>query len=331
MTVLANFYGMLERKTPSALKQVIPARWRIWLGYQIMEGRRLPGVSITSGDNRAFRRPLRLWPGETEKSLYDYLAEFYIEGEGRTPERENYLRHAFRRFLYTLEIVPEGEGRLLEIGANPNFTSLLLRRFTRYALTYTNYLGPDGPPELEQVMVNGQGERVSFPAMNYNLETEPLPVAAGTFDVILLCEVLEHLTNDPYTALLHLKAGLKHNGHLVLTTPNATRWQTVAMLMGGQNIFDHYSFYGPYGRHNREYTPDEVRRLLEHLGFAVEESFTSDINRAMIPDKEPYWHVLNRRAESLGEYTFVRARNVAPAHPKRPAWLYQSYPPDQVA
>lgn len=330
--MLRNFYTQLERKTPNAVKRAIPEQWRVWLGYQIKVGRRGRATPPKSRqDNAAFLRPLALPSGETEQAIRDYLGGFYIEGEGLTPERQGYLHHAFRRFLYTLEIVPDGTGRLLEVGANPYFISLLLHRFTHYDLAYTNYLGPEGPPELEQIMVNDQGERLSFPAANYNLEDDPLPFADETFDIILLCEVLEHLTNDPYAALMHLKAGIKQGGHLVLTTPNVTRWQTVTQLVAGQNIFDDYSVYGPYGRHNREYTPDEVQRLLEHLGFVVEELFTSDVTLETANGLEPLMPLLARRRDRLGEYTFVRARNVGPANPKRPAWLYRSYPPDQIA
>lgn len=47
------------------------------------------------------------------------------------------------RFLYTLNLIPEGAtGRLLEIGANPYFTTLLLKYFrSSLDMTLTNYFG----------------------------------------------------------------------------------------------------------------------------------------------------------------------------------------------
>lgn len=327
--MLSRFYRTLERTTPAWVKQVIPTRWRIWLGYQIKVKYR--PAPPPPRDNHAFRHPLSLPPGSSEDAIYQYLAGFYIPEEGLTPEREGYLRHAFYRFLYTLQLAPAGEGRLLEIGANPYFISLLLRRFTRYALEFTNYFGHDGPVELEQTVVNDrEGERVVFRSTSNNLETEPLPFPDRHFDVILCCEVIEHLTNDPCAALTHLKDALKPDGHLILTTPNVARWQSVARLLAGHNIYDDYSAYGPYGRHNREYTPDEMRRLLEHMGFEVEEMFTSDVGPAEMTHLGRYFHLLEPRLPWLGEYMFIRARNVAPAQTKKPAWLYRSYTADEV-
>ena len=80
------------------------------------------------------------------------------------------------------------------------------------------------------------------------------------FDHILFCEVLEHLTNHPLRAVLQLKKVLKPDGMLVLTTPNAARLENVVAFIEGRNIYDPYSAYGPYGRHNREYTRHELHQ-----------------------------------------------------------------------
>ena len=47
------------------------------------------------------------------------VAGFYVKVDGPLPEREHYLEASLRRFLYTLQLVPEGNGKLLEIGAGP--------------------------------------------------------------------------------------------------------------------------------------------------------------------------------------------------------------------
>jgi SAM-dependent methyltransferase len=132
---------------------------------------------------------------------------------------------------------------------------------------------------------------------------------------------------------LEIKRVLKPNGTLILTTPNAARLQHVVLLLKGHNIFDQYSAYGPYGRHNREYTQPEVVRLLEHLGFQVEVATTADIH-----PQGPYDGILStlldrmvqqRRAE-LGHYQFIRARNVQEANWQKPSWLYRSYPATEL-
>src|SRR3954464_7953213 len=59
-------------------------------------------------------------------------------------ELRGYLEECFRRLLTTLELVPEGDGRVLELGANPYFLTILLRRFRRFDLALANYFGGRG-------------------------------------------------------------------------------------------------------------------------------------------------------------------------------------------
>ena len=90
----------------------------------------------------AMVHPIRYPAGETEKSLFNYLKGFRLDGSASN-ELENYLKEDFKRFVYTLNLLPEKQSgaSLLEIGANPYFTSILLRKFTDYQLYFTNYFG----------------------------------------------------------------------------------------------------------------------------------------------------------------------------------------------
>ncbi len=342
--MLTKLYAVLENKTPSFLKSLIPQKWRIWLGYQIKVGRRqartAPPVSISPSmpfELPHFRHSLSLPRGETEQSLMNYLSQFYVKEDGPMPERNYYLQEAFIRFLYTFQLVPAGasQGRLLEIGAAPYFMSLLLKRFTPYELTLVNYFGSAWGIKGVQTLVAPDGRETVLGFDNVNVEMETLPYADGTFDVVLLCEVLEHFTNDPYTALLEIKRVLKPAGTFVLTTPNLGRLESVARLWAGKQISDDYSAYGPYGRHNREYMPDEIERLLVRLGFEVKQLFTSDISPHHGADgifsDQLMNMLLQERHDGLGQYIFTQAVNVREADPKRPIWLYRSYSNDNTS
>ena len=178
-----------------------------------------------------------------------------------------------------------------------------------------------------------KGEKIAFEYVNYNVETDDLPFAADTFDVVLCCEVIEHLTNDPMKALLNFKTMLKDNGYLILSTPNVARLENVAKLIAGINIYDPYSGYGPYGRHNREYNKDELYRLLSLLGFKIEIIFSSDVNNNQLKTVGPKAEILKlveHRKNDLGQYIFLRAKNTGPANTKKPGWLYRSYPADEM-
>jgi hypothetical protein len=133
------------------------------------------------------------------------------------------------------------------------------------------------------------------------------------------------------SAILRIKNGLKDNGTLILTTPNVNRLENISKMISGSNIYDPYSGYGIYGRHNREYNKHELWLLLSHLGFEIEEVFTSDVHQNnsdfYFPVKEfskNIVHTKNRKFD-LGQYIFIRARNAAPANLCKPNWLYRSY------
>src|SRR6266404_2951664 len=76
-------------------------------------------------------------------------------------ELRGYLEDCFRRLLTTLEFVPEGAGRVLELGANPYFFTMLLKRLRHYELELANFFGGRG--ENEQTVRNSQtGETHEF-------------------------------------------------------------------------------------------------------------------------------------------------------------------------
>ncbi len=270
--------------------------------------------------------------GETEESLFAYLSGYIVEDAPRQ-EMKNYLYGDFKRFLYTLSILPDGTGKLLEIGANPYFMSMLLRKYGRYDLNFINYFSEGWPAENDQSMISDTGDKVTFHYSHINIESQRIPMEDHSFDVILMCEVIEHMTMDPMIALLNIKNALKTNGYLLLTTPNVNRLENVSKMMAGVNIYDPYSKYGIYGRHNREYTKEELLLLLAHMGFDVDIAFTSDVNDNVGQayfQSERFIRLLDVRKKDLGQYIFLRAKNVREAIRKRPSWLYRSYSADEV-
>jgi SAM-dependent methyltransferase len=110
-----------------------------------------------------------------------------------------------------------------------------------------------------------------------DVESTALPVAEASVDVALCCEVIEHLDGDVQRVLAEARRALRHDGMLLLTTPNhasmANRWS----LVRGRSVYppvDHpeYPFYGGAGvrnpmRHIREFTANEIAALLTRAGF----------------------------------------------------------------
>ncbi|MBV6623526.1 MAG: methyltransferase domain-containing protein [Rivularia sp. (in: Bacteria)] len=280
---------------------------------------------------------LPLPEGVSESELFNFL-ETILVSDAPSREMADYCRQDFRRFVYTYGLVRELSGNCLELGANPYFTTILLQTFTSLKLTLANYFGSNHAHKLVQEVgyKDFKSEKqlsVKLESNHFNIEEDIFPYDNEQFDVVLFCEIIEHLLMDPIRVLKEIKRILKPNGVLILTTPNVSRLENVAKMVAGVNIYDPYSGYGPYGRHNREYNKHEIYLLLDYLGFSIDAMFSADVhennanNYSSISNLEP---LLKRREHDLGQYIFVRASNSREAQNKKPAFLYRSYPPNEL-
>jgi len=235
-------------------------------------------------------RPLPLPDGVSEERLRAFLESVCV-GDAPPEEMKSYCRSDFRRFVYTWGLLRDLQGRCLELGANPYFTTLLLERFTKLELTLANYFAEGAPPRCEQEIAyvdfdsgERRTERLAF--HHFNIESGRFPFDDATFDAVLFGE-----------------------------------------------IYDPCSGYGPYGRHNREYTRHDLAVLLGYLGFDLVDMFTADVH----PNAAATFCALDRleplvrfRKLDLGQYIFARAVSARPAGPHRPSLLYRSYPPGEL-
>jgi predicted SAM-dependent methyltransferase len=197
----------------------------------------------------------------------DYVLSFGIFTD--PDEGRRYIEMHHRRFLDTVDRIPNGTGALLEIGAAPFGMTLMMEARLDYAIHVLNY----GSPGDVQLVSARHDRHLVLPCAASNVECDSLPYEDARFDVVVCAEVIEHLTFDPTHMLVELHRILKPEGCLVLTTPNALRlfyrYDSTRRIMHGYNVHDSYSGYGPYGRHNHEYTPAELRALVEGCGFVV--------------------------------------------------------------
>ena len=163
-------------------------------------------------------------PGTTTEALFETFRSWSINGEP-AGHMDAYLADSFCRFVHTLELVgPNSTGRCLEIGANPYFTTHLLAQFTALDLTLINFYGDHGrgTRTTEQLSYASPGVVETTLALDsdlLNVEEDALPHPDGAFDVVLFCEVLEHLLMDPLAVLREIHRVLRPNGALVLSTP----------------------------------------------------------------------------------------------------------------
>jgi len=223
-----------------------------------------------------------------------------------TGDIEQYLYDSWERIQQVLAwvdaLVAAGARSALELGANPYFLTLLARRHLALDLTLANYFG-------EQIPL-GQGvHRLTTPDGpldlaydHFNVESDRFPYAEASFDIVLFCEIVEHLLSEPRIA--EMRRVLRPGGYLLVTTPNATRLGNLVRLARGLNIYAGYSPHGPHGRHNREYTLAELVGLLERHELRV----TRTLVRNVYPHPLRSRLVQSLRPNTWREHLFVLAR-----------------------
>jgi SAM-dependent methyltransferase len=288
-------------------------------------------------DMRALRPPLPRLGGQDRQTICAALASMSLDG-GDPEATAHYAREDVERFIRTVDLVPDTTGRLLEIGATPWFASLLLRWY-RPGLDpdFTNFFAATEGRASQHVRVRAPGggeEEHRFEFANLNVEASPFPYEDGRFDVVLFCEVIEHLQLDPLHALREIWRVLKPGGTLILTTPNAARLVNAVRMIDGNGLYDPYSGHGPYGRHNREYTVSELKALGKFAGFELNRLFTSDVydeSVAPLTIAPGLAALLRHREGELGQYIFTRWRkSETPPSRGKPGWLYMSWPADET-
>lgn len=87
------------------------------------------------------------------------------------------------------------------------------------------------------------------------------------YDLIIFCEVIEHLYTMPETVLARLRPHLRPGGALIVQTPNAVQWRHRVRMALGRNPYDR--IIASRMGHYREYTAPELREIAAAAGFAV--------------------------------------------------------------
>ena len=175
--------------------------------------------------------------GFTEDSLRDVMLSFRID-DGAKGELDPYVYDALFRFLHSWSLVKDEKGTCLEMGANPYFISWLLREHTEMDITLANYFG-GSEGKLSQTLTwesNGEVHHDLLECDHFNMEESRFPYEDNTFDVVLYCEIIEHLLMNPVHTLREIHRVLKPNGKLVVTTPNVARLGNVLAMIDGLSL-----------------------------------------------------------------------------------------------
>lgn len=257
----------------------------------------------------------------------EYIAAWAPVEDGSRAYVESHLT----RLEKTLAITPPGTAgdRVLEMGAYLQITPAL-----KFQLGYGEiracYYGPAGETDRRTV-TSETGEKFECEIDLFDAEKDHFPYADEYFSTVLCCELLEHLVSDPMHMMAEINRTLNQGGHLVLTTPNITSLRAVAGILQGFHpaLFPAYVRPCKSGavdsRHNREYTPREIRALLENSGFEVTLLDTGPFRDEPKPEFGWVEHLLDRymlSKDHRGDGIYAVGRKVALVKDRYPAWLY---------
>ena len=237
-------------------------------------------------------------------------------------------RVRFRETLRRIPPAPSANSSILDLGSSrawlPFFQVLL--GYRRIALN-TSY--PDAGFVSDSLHVDDT-EPADVSMEIFDVERGEFPFEDESFDTITCLEVLEHLAIDPMAMMSEINRVLKPGGLLVLSTPNAVRTSNVVNILLGEQPCGWNPYNGfDTNRHNREYTPREIERLLASSGMSPDEVTTFGTkSRGGLRDVFAY-------AVGLGlavvpgcprhhrrDVIMACGTKVSPLVERRPSWLY---------
>lgn len=167
-----------------------------------------------------------------------------------------YFSGARKLFIDSLPVNPEA--RMLEIGCGNGDTSAYARATQKCGwccgVELCEAPAREARTKLDQVIV-GDVEKVA------------MPFAPGTFDVLILSEVVEHLV-DPWKALAQLRTLMKPGAIVLAGSPNVCHYDVVRTLLKGRWRYETKGIFD--ATHLRWFSPATYAELFESAGFKVE-------------------------------------------------------------
>lgn len=188
-----------------------------------------------------------------------------------------YFQQHRQRIARTLSILPLGSpgSRALELGSYLHMAAAL-QRVLDYSIVRAAYYAPSVGRNTASLPIRGQ-QPFTTDIDLFDAESHVYPYLDSSFDLVLCCELIEHLLHDPMHMLLECWRVLSDGGRLVITTSNAACLTSVWAALDGRHnpqVFSRYPAKGnPDVPHVREYTPHEIGEAVRSAGFQIEALF----------------------------------------------------------
>jgi SAM-dependent methyltransferase len=190
-----------------------------------------------------------------------------VPGIEEQTEKE-YLRFHIYRYIETLSLIPISSSKLdvLDVGTSSGHLAILVRKLFGYQVYGVDLQDVSGP----RFSSEGIDLRIC------DISNQPLPYDAESFDVVLFCEILEHLAVSPYRVMNELWRVMKEDGILILSTPNIAALDKRLKLLVGRTPLASFDRDAKINFHIHEYTKSELASLIEQGKFRLDMLYLSD-------------------------------------------------------
>lgn len=261
--------------------------------------------------------------GKYSRSYVDIKDDVADAMKSLISDDNSYLRTHARRLARTLEVTVDQEpkGKLLELGTSV-IVPLALKRLVPDLEVHVTDFDMDKEPKGTMSLSLGN-DSLESTVYRLDLETQTIPVDGETFDVVLCCEVIEHMELDPMHMMAEINRVLKPNGLLVLTTPNATSSRAIHKILRGIEpyFYMQYRLKPKLYRHNYEYSVYSLTKVLLSAGFDGK-VWTEDSFEDPVLDDVEKLRGLGYALSHIGDNIFVVARKIGPVVDRHPAVIY---------
>jgi SAM-dependent methyltransferase len=257
-------------------------------------------------------------------SLDTFLSSLDGESSPSTfsAQYHNTHRLRFEETCRLINVARRGK-RAIEIGATDFFQVALGTTFGFSEVWGTVF---DDKPEHKFYTraISAAGHTVEATTVSVDVERELFPVTPGYFDLVMFCEVLEHMDIDPMFALSEFNRILPVGGQLIITTPNCCSARNTWKILQGYrpHFFMQYEkSRSPY-RHNFEYDVHAVAQLVGAAGFHVDRLYTLDVFEAPLPEALEFLRRNHLPTDHRGDGIFMLATKTGPVTDRWPYGMY---------
>jgi SAM-dependent methyltransferase len=162
--------------------------------------------------------------------------------------------------------------RILEIGSYLGVVSITLARLG-FAVT-----AADLPAFMGNMRLTERYKQYGVKTIAMDLRDYAIPLSSEVFDLVIMCETLEHLNFNPLPVHAEINRVLKEEGVFYISLPNLASLVNRIKLLFGVSIFNPIEDFSAQlrnqgnmvaGIHWREYTREELLNMLNLTGFSA--------------------------------------------------------------